>query len=81
MLGRKFSIYTDHRSQRNLITKVKQAPKQQKFMYKLCSFEFDIMYKPGKQNVAADSLSMLDEDQEGVNSSNLMSLSIGEVTL
>lgn len=39
------------------------------------------MYKPGKQNVAADSLSMLDEDQEGVNSSNLMSLSIGEVTL
>jgi hypothetical protein len=37
---------------------------QQKWVTKILSYDFEIIYKKGKQNVVADALSRKDEDVE-----------------
>lgn len=61
LLGREFIIRTDHRSLKELLTQVIQTPEQQRFLRKLMGFHFIVEYKPGKDNIAADSLSRVHE--------------------
>lgn len=62
LLGRPFIIRTDHRSLRELLTQVVQAPEQQHYLRKLLGFQFTIEYKMGSDNSAADALSRRGED-------------------
>lgn len=57
LIGKKFHIYTDQKSLRNLLLQQIQTPEQQKWASKLQGFNFEIFYKPGKSNMVADALS------------------------
>ena len=57
LLGHKFIIKTDQKSLRSLTDQVVHTPEQQNWLHKLIGYDFTIEYKPGKENVAADSLS------------------------
>ena len=59
LLGRKFTIETDHQSLRAMIHQTIQTPEQQKWVTKLLGFDFEIIYKPGKENAPADALSRI----------------------
>lgn len=63
LLGRKFTIYTDQRSLRELMTQVIQTPEQQFYLAKLLGYSYDIIYKPGAQNRVVDALSRVHEQQ------------------
>lgn len=57
LLRAKFYIYTDQQSLKNLMQQVIQTPEQQYYLTKLLEYNYEILYKPGKSNVAADALS------------------------
>ncbi|KAL4582981.1 hypothetical protein LXL04_007545 [Taraxacum kok-saghyz] len=52
LLGRRFRIFTDQRSLKHLLTQTNTSGAT-----KLLGFDFEIFYKPGKENVVADALS------------------------
>ena len=56
-LGRKFTIIIDQQPLKNLTEQVIQTLEQQKWISKLVGYEFDIIYRPGKNNEAVDALS------------------------
>lgn len=57
LLGHRFLIRTDQKSLKSLAKQVIQTPEQQKWLHKLLGYDFTIEYKPGKDNITADSLS------------------------
>ncbi|WVZ03423.1 hypothetical protein V8G54_024229 [Vigna mungo] len=57
LLGHSFTILTDHRSLKELMTQVIQTPEQQVYLSKLLGFDYSIQYKTGRTNVVADALS------------------------
>ncbi|MCH91435.1 hypothetical protein A2U01_0012362, partial [Trifolium medium] len=57
LLESTFTIYTDQRSLRELMTQVIQTPEQQFYLAKLLGYSYEIVYKPGPQNRVADALS------------------------
>ncbi|CAH9140159.1 unnamed protein product [Cuscuta epithymum] len=57
LIGRKFVVRTDHRSLRHLLHQRVTTPSQQDWISKLLGYDFEITYKPGKTNNAADALS------------------------
>lgn len=75
ILGRRFTIQTDQRSLRYLLEQRILTPEQQKWMGKLVGYDYEIVYKPGRANAAADALSRVPE------SPVLNSISIPYVTL
>ncbi|GJT97471.1 ty3-gypsy retrotransposon protein [Tanacetum coccineum] len=60
LLGRRFRIYTDHHSLKHILTQMIQTPKQQKWVTKLIGYDFEVLYKPGRENTVADALSKVD---------------------
>jgi hypothetical protein len=59
LLGTTFTIHTDQRSLRELMTQVIQTPEQQFYLAKLLGYSYEIVYKPGAQNKVADALSRI----------------------
>ena len=57
LAGKKFKVITDHQSLKYLKTQPSLTPKQHRWLVGLVDFDFDIEYRPGRQNVVADSLS------------------------
>lgn len=57
LVGRKFLIITDQQPLKHLLEQRVATPEQQKFVAKLMGFEFENLYRPGKQNAVADALS------------------------
>ncbi len=53
----RFSIKMDHKSLKYLLEQKIVTPMQQKDMLKLMGFDYTILYRKGKENVAADELS------------------------
>ncbi|GKD95410.1 ty3-gypsy retrotransposon protein, partial [Tanacetum coccineum] len=60
LLGRRFRIYTDHHSLKHILTQTIQTPEQQKWVTKLLGYDFEVLYKPGRENTVADALSRVD---------------------
>ncbi|KZV31629.1 peroxidase 64 [Dorcoceras hygrometricum] len=57
LLGRSFVVLTDHKSLKELLHQRITTPDQQQWLSKLMGYEFQIRYKPGSLNGAADALS------------------------
>ena len=57
LLGRKFLLQTDHKALNKLQTMNNDNPRLQRWSIALQQYQFDVMYKPGKDNTNADGLS------------------------
>jgi hypothetical protein len=57
LVGSKFSVHTDHNSLKHFLGQRDLNERQQKWVSKLQSYDFDITFIKGKQNVVADALS------------------------
>ena len=57
LVGAKFVVRTDHNSLRYFLEQWDLNERQQKWVSKVQSFDFDIEYVKGKNNVVADALS------------------------
>lgn len=61
LLGHHFTILTDPRSLKELMTQVVQTPEQQMYLARLLGYNYSIQYRSGKTNTAADALSRITE--------------------
>ena len=57
LLEERFLIKTNQQSLKELMSQTVQTPEQQYYLTKLLGYEFDIEYRTGKTNAAADALS------------------------
>ena len=67
-----FKIYTGHFGFKYMLEQQISTPLQQKWLIKLIGYDFEIIYRSGKENKAADALSRL---HEPLGSSTLMRIS------
>jgi hypothetical protein len=63
ILGRRFQIKTNHQSLKYFLEQSISSPEQQKWVTKLCGYDYEIIYKKDKENVVADALSHKYEDE------------------
>jgi hypothetical protein len=63
LLGQRFQIKTDHQSLKYFLEQRISSPEQQKWVTKLFGYDYEIIYKKGKDNVVADALSRKYEDE------------------
>jgi hypothetical protein len=63
LLGKCFQIKTDHQSLKYFLEQCISSPKQQKWVTKLFGYDYEIIYKKGKDNVVADALSRKYEEE------------------
>jgi hypothetical protein len=57
LLGKCFQINLDHQSLKYFLEQQPSSPKQQKWVTKLFGYDYEIIYKKGKENVVDDALS------------------------
>ncbi|CAJ2661553.1 unnamed protein product [Trifolium pratense] len=57
LLGRHFQVHTDQKSLKHITEQKTMGEDQQKWIAKLIGFDFEVKYKPGKENSVADALS------------------------
>ena len=65
-MGRHFKVKTDHDSLKYFLEQILSSEEQQKWVTKMLGYDFEIIYKKGKQNVVANALSRKDEDVEAL---------------
>ena len=61
LIGRHFKVKTDHDSLKYFLEQGLSSEEQQKWVTKILGYDFEIVYKKGKQNVVVDALSRNDE--------------------
>eukprot|EP00253_Pinus_taeda_P021202 PITA_21202 len=66
LMGRHFKVKTDHDSLKYFLEQRLSSEEQQEWVTNMLSYEFEIIYKKGKQNVVADALLRKDEDVEAL---------------
>ena len=66
LIGRHFKVKTDHESLKYFLEQQLSSEEQQKWVTKMLGYDFEIIYKKGKDNVVAYALSRKDEDVEGM---------------
>jgi hypothetical protein len=59
LLGHKFKVKTDQQALKHLLQQRIGTPTQQRWVSKLLGFDFEVEYKQGKKNKAADALSRI----------------------
>ena len=65
-MGRHFKVQTNHDSLKFFLEKRIYCGEQQKWVTKMLGYDFEIIYKKGKLNVVADSLSRKDKEVEAL---------------
>lgn len=60
-MGRPFTVFTDQKSLHHLLEQRITTTDQQNWLAKLMGYNFSILYKPGRDNSAADALSRVSE--------------------
>ena len=66
--GKRFKILIDHKPLKFIFSTKDPAPRLARWIIRMSNFDFEIDYKPGKENQNADALSRLsanDSDNEG----------------
>jgi hypothetical protein len=63
LLGKRFQIKTDHQILKYFLEQRISSQEQQKWVTKLFGYDYEIIYKNGKDNVVADALSWKYEDE------------------
>lgn len=61
--GYHFEVISDHRSLKWLKTMENPTSRLARWILELQQFDFDVLYRPGAQNVVADTLSRLHEEK------------------
>jgi hypothetical protein len=62
LIGKHFKVKIDRDSLKYFLEQRRSLEEQQKWVTKMLGYDFEIIYKKGKQNVVADALSRKDED-------------------
>lgn len=62
-LGRRFQIRTDHHSLKYFLEQRLSSPQQNKWLAKMLGYDYEIIYKKGKDNRVADALSRQFEEE------------------
>jgi len=65
-MGRHFKLKKDHGSLKYFLEQILSLEEKQKWVTKMLGYNFEIIYKKGKQNVVADALSRKDVDVEAL---------------
>jgi hypothetical protein len=63
LLGQQFQIKTNHQSLKYFLEQCISSPEQQKWVTKLFGYDYEIIYKKGKDNVVVYALSYKYEDE------------------
>jgi hypothetical protein len=63
LLGQRFQIKTDHQSLEYFLEQRISSQEQQKWVTNLFGYDYEIIYKKGKDNVVADALSRKYEEE------------------
>eukprot|EP00253_Pinus_taeda_P018621 PITA_18621 len=63
LLGRHFQICTDHHSLKYFLEQCLSSPQQNKWLAKMLGYDYEIIYKKGKDNSVADALSCQFEEE------------------
>eukprot|EP00253_Pinus_taeda_P011588 PITA_11588 len=63
LLGRRFQIRTDHHSLKYFLEQRLYSPQQNKWLAKMLGYDYEIIYKKGKDNRVADALSRQFEEE------------------
>ena len=64
LYGKKFIIYSDHKPLAWLLNKKSPHPRVERWIIRLAIYEFEIRYKPGRENIVADMLSRLFDEND-----------------
>ena len=63
LLGQRFQIKIDHQSLKYFLEKRISSQEEQKWVTKIFGYDYEIIYKKGKDNVVADALSWKYKDE------------------
>ena len=66
LMGRHSKVKNNHHILKHFLEQRLSSEEQQKWVTKMLGYDFEIIYKSGKQNLVADTLSRKDEDVEGL---------------
>ena len=65
-MGRHLKVKIDHDSLKYFLEQPLSLEEQKKWVTNMLGYDFDIIYRKGKQNFVADALSRKDEDMEAL---------------
>jgi hypothetical protein len=74
LIGRHFQIKTDHHSLKYFLEQWLSSPEQHKWVTKMLGYDYEIIYKKGKENVVVDALSRQFEEDGSLFALSLPSL-------